>query len=246
MKLATIQASAFKSCFEVLKDILNDVNIYFKSGGMYVTTLDTARTSLIDVHLPADNFEEYECNEEIVAGINISNTFKLLKSITNSDILNISIDSKEYMNVEIVSESKNTNTKFQLKLLDINESQIEVPDIEMSTITTLPSVDFQRLCRDMSKIGTEIEITREGTLMTLKCDGDFANQETSISCSEESPRISGLYSLRYLNIFAKGSSMCSSVQVLQEEANRFLILKYNVASLGELKFYLATKVPSDQ
>jgi|TARA_A200000159_G_scaffold46772_1_gene43065 proliferating cell nuclear antigen len=246
MKLATIQASAFKSCFEVLKDILNDVNIYFKSGGMYVTTLDTARTSLIDVHLPADNFEEYECNEEIVAGINISNTFKLLKSITNSDILNISIDSKEYMNVEIVSESKNTNTKFQLKLLDINESQIEVPDIEMSTITTLPSVDFQRLCRDMSNIGTEIEITREGTLMTLKCDGDFANQETSISCSEESPRISGLYSLRYLNIFAKGSSMCSSVQVLQEEANRFLILKYNVASLGELKFYLATKVPSDQ
>lgn len=246
MKLATIQASAFKSCFEVLKDILNDVNIYFKSGGMYVTTLDTARTSLIDVHLPADNFEEYECNEEIVAGINISNTFKLLKSITNSDILNISIDSKEYMNVEILSESKNTNTKFQLKLLDINESQIEVPDIEMSTITTLPSVDFQRLCRDMSNIGTEIEITREGTLMTLKCDGDFANQETSISCSEESPRISGLYSLRYLNIFAKGSSMCSSVQVLQEEANRFLILKYNVASLGELKFYLATKVPSDQ
>ena len=246
MKLATIQASAFKSCFEVLKDILNDVNIYFKSSGMYVTTLDTARTSLIDVHLPADNFEEYECNEEIVAGINISNTFKLLKSITNSDILNISIDSKEYMNVEIVSESKNTNTKFQLKLLDINESQIEVPDIEMSTITTLPSVDFQRLCRDMSNIGTEIEITREGTLMTLKCDGDFANQETSISCSEESPRISGLYSLRYLNIFAKGSSMCSSVQVLQEEANRFLILKYNVASLGELKFYLATKVPSDQ
>ena len=246
MKLATIQASAFKSCFEVLKDILNDVNIYFKSGGMYVTTLDTARTSLIDVHLPADNFEEYECNEEIVAGINISNTFKLLKSITNSDILNISIDSKEYMNVEIVSESKNTNTKFQLKLLDINESQIEVPDIEMSTITTLPSVDFQRLCRDMSNIGTEIEITREGTLMTLKCDGDFANHETSISCSEESPRISGLYSLRYLNIFAKGSSMCSSVQVLQEEANRFLILKYNVASLGELKFYLATKVPSDQ
>ena len=246
MKLATIQASAFKSCFEVLKDILNDVNIYFKSDGMYVTTLDTARTSLIDMHLPADNFEEYECNEEVVAGINISNTFKLLKSITNSDILNISIDSKEYMNVEIVSESKNTNTKFQLKLLDINESQIEVPDIEMSTITTLPSVDFQRLCRDMSNIGTEIEITRQGTLMTLKCDGDFANQVTSISCSEESPRISGLYSLRYLNIFAKGSSMCSSVQVLQEEANRFLILKYNVASLGELKFYLATKVPSDQ
>ena len=69
MKLVTIQASAFKSTFEVLKDILNDVNIYFRPTGMYVVTLDTARTSLIDMFLSADNFEEYHCDqEEIIAG----------------------------------------------------------------------------------------------------------------------------------------------------------------------------------
>jgi proliferating cell nuclear antigen len=54
--------------------------------------------------------------------------------------------------------------------------------------------------------------------------------------------MSGLYSLRYLNIFTKATSMCASVQIMQEENNRFLILKYNIANLGELKFYLATKV----
>ncbi len=72
MKLVTIQASAIKSTFEVLKDILNDVNIYFRPQGMYIVTLDTARTSLIDMFLAADNFEEYHCDqEEIIAGINI-------------------------------------------------------------------------------------------------------------------------------------------------------------------------------
>ena len=30
MELVTIQAAAFKSTFEVLKDILNDVNVYFR------------------------------------------------------------------------------------------------------------------------------------------------------------------------------------------------------------------------
>ena len=64
MKLTTIQASAFKSTFEVLKDILNDVNVFFRPDGMYIVTLDTARTSLIDMHLAAENFEEYECNQE--------------------------------------------------------------------------------------------------------------------------------------------------------------------------------------
>lgn len=247
MKLVTIQASAFKSTFEVLKDILNDVNIYFKPDGMYVVTLDTARTSLVDMFLSADNFEEYHCDQdEIIAGINISNTFKLLKTITNNDVLKIEINSKEYMNIEITSESKKTSSTFQLKLLDINESRIEVPEVEMSTITTLPSADFQRLCRDMSNIGTDIEIKRSGKQINFSCQGDFANQDTSIECTEESQTITGLYSLKYLNIFTKATSMCASVQIIQEIGNRFLILKYNVANLGELKFYLATKVSEDQ
>ena len=182
MKLATIQASAIKSTFEVLKDILNDVNIYFKPDGMYIVTLDTARTSLVDMFLSADNFEEYECEHDIIAGINVSNTFKLLKSITNNDVLVININSKEYMNIEIHSEAKKTSTKFALKLLDINENQIEVPNVNMTTITPMASSDFQRICRDMYNIGTNIEITREGTNLKLLCNGDFANQETDIKC----------------------------------------------------------------
>ena len=115
----------------------------------------------------------------------------------------------------------------------------------MTTITTLPSVDFQRLCRDMSNIGNYIEIVRYGKGIKFKCEGDFANQETFIECVEDSPTISGMYSLKYLNIFTKATSMCASVQIIQETGNRFLILKYNVANLGELKFYLATKVSED-
>ena len=161
MKLATVQASAIKSTFEVLKDILNDVNIYFKKDGVYIVTLDTARTSLVDMYLSADNFEEYTCEEEIVAGINVSNTFKLLKSITNSDVLVMSIECKEYMKIEIHSEAKKTCTVFSLKLLDINENQIEVPSMTMTTITPRLSADFQRICRNMFSIGNDIKITSD-------------------------------------------------------------------------------------
>ena len=58
MKFVSIQASAFKAVFEVLKDILNDVNVYFKSTGVRVITLDTARSALVDMFLGAENFEE--------------------------------------------------------------------------------------------------------------------------------------------------------------------------------------------
>jgi proliferating cell nuclear antigen len=244
MRLVTIQASAIKSVFEVLKEILTDVNIIFKKDGMHVVTLDSARTSLIDMHLT--NFDEYECEEEeIVCGINTNNTWKLLKSVTNQDSISIEVKTREFMDITITSTVKKTNTTFQLKLLDINESQIEVPEVHMTTVTTIPSVDFQRLCRDMSNISNEIKITRDKNLLELECEGDFASQKTQIECVEESPHMSGIYSLKYINIFTKSTGMCAALQLMQEESNRFLILRYNVADLGDIKFYLATKVVTE-
>ena len=112
MKLVTVQAAAIKSTFEVLKDILNDVNIYFKPDGIYIVTLDTARSSLVDMYLSSENFEEYDCPQQMETGVNVTNMFKLLKTITSNDVLIISINSKEYMNIEIHNENKKTSTKF--------------------------------------------------------------------------------------------------------------------------------------
>ena len=47
MHLKTIQASALKSCFEVLKDALHDVNMFFTPTGMSITALDNAKAALI-------------------------------------------------------------------------------------------------------------------------------------------------------------------------------------------------------
>ena len=245
MKLVSIQASAFKAVFEVLKDILNDVNVYFKPTGIRVITLDTARSALVDLSLNAENFEEYSCPEDVVAGLNISNTYKLLKTITNNDVIYMEIGNKEFIDITIKNEGKKTVTKFQLKLLDINEDQIELPEIDMTVVSTMQSVDFQRICRDMNNIASDVVICRNDKTLTIKCQGDFANQSTDIECSDDTcdgDEISGIYSLKYLNIFTKATGMCSTVQILQEQENRFLVLKYNVANLGELKFYLATKI----
>jgi proliferating cell nuclear antigen len=249
MRLKTVQASAFKASFEVLKDILNDVNMYFDSTGIKILTLDTARAALVDFQLKADNFEEYECPQDrIVAGINITNTFKLLKTISNNDVLTMDIKDRDSLHIKIENPEKKTNTTFRLKLLEIDEDIIEVPQITMAVKTVIPSIDFQRICRDMNNLATEVKIGRVGNKLFIKCAGDFADQETVIECNDQERfegNLSGIYSLKYLNMFTKATGMCASVQLMQEEQNRFLTLQYNVANLGELKFYLATKVPEE-
>ncbi|BAT22511.1 putative proliferating cell nuclear antigen II [Yellowstone lake phycodnavirus 3] len=246
MQLKTIQAAAVKSVFEVLKDIINDVNVYFTAKGVHILTLDTARVTLVHMTLGAENFEEYECPADIAAGLNMGNIYKLLKSVTNQDTLTLKVEGRDVMEVLIENPVKKSATSFKLKLLDINEDILEVPDIHMNVVTTLPSVDFQRITRDMGNLANDMSIIREGTKLILSCRGDWADQETLLEFPDAVSKTGNIFSLKYINLFTKATNMCSSVQLMQdsENENMPIIFRYTIANLGDLRFYLAPKLDS--
>jgi proliferating cell nuclear antigen len=245
VRFKTIQASAFRTVFEVLKDIINDVNLIFRPEGLSIVTLDTARVTLVHLVMPAENFEEYHCEREHTAGLNVSNTYKLLKSVTNTDTLSMRIDDNYLLHIHVESAAKKSSTSFEFKLLDINDDMLSVPEIEMNVLTTIPSVDFQRVTRDMNNLANDIRITRTEHTLELECEGGFANQKTVIECVEPGSKkpLGNIFSLKYITMFTRATSLCASVQILQhaEEENMPIVFRYTVANLGELKFYLAPK-----
>mgnify|MGYP006267764139 CR=1 FL=1 len=246
VRLKTIQASAFRTVFEVLKDIINDINLVFRPDGVLVVTLDTARVTLVHMFMPAENFEEYTCDRECTAGLNVANTYKLLKSVTNTDTLTMSIDDQYILHMVVENTTKKSRTSFQFRLLDINDDMLSVPEIDMNVLTTIPSVDFQRITRDMHNLGQDMYIQRTQNTLELTCEGGFANQKTVLECIEPGPKnpVGNVFSLKYINMFTRATSLCASVQLMQhaEDENMPIVFRYNIANLGELKFYLAPKV----
>lgn len=242
MELKTIQACAFKSLLEVLKDIINDVNLCFDSTGMKIVAFDVARVTLVHMFMSAENFEEYSCKKEIYVGINVLNMFKLLKSISNNDILSMSV-TDETLNVILTNDSKKSTSKFSIKLLDLNEDILDIPDIEMPILTSIPSLDFQKIVRDMSLISDDVKITREKNIIRFESDGDFASKMTQIEQTDTiDKKIQGVFSLKYLSMFTKATILCPVVQILQNDDESPAVFKYNIANLGELRFYLAHSV----
>ena len=55
----TVQSHSLKTLFEVLKDILTDVNIIFDENGIKIMAMDGNHVALIHLKLEADNFESY-------------------------------------------------------------------------------------------------------------------------------------------------------------------------------------------
>ena len=244
MFLKTIQASAFKNIFEVLKDILNDVNVSFSKKGIHMLTLDNARTAMVELFLDSSQFEEYSCENEIIVGINTTNVFRVLKSVTTNDVLVMKIEEDHVLNISIENSGKKSRSHFNLRLLDINDEMFDAPNLPVVSITTFQTVDFQRLCRDISHIGSELTIERSYKKVGFRCTGDFAEQYTEYDIDSDTTKFESMkdtFSLKYLNLFTKATSMCSNMKLLHHGEEMPLVLEYKVTSLGELSFYLAPK-----
>ena len=264
----TVCGGALRGLFETLCHIIHDANLVWEppgdggdgggdgdgdsgDGGLKLLTMDGARCALIFLRLQAASFDEYHCPGVLTTGINMTSLWKLLKMASSQDCITLFIEKSHphELGVTIQNAEKNALTEYRLKLLDCNSETINVPDVTFDRVLTLPSIYFQRLCREMTHLGDYMTISTQGTSLTLACEGSFASQSTCIGESEgcmavtesTGEDVDGTFSLRYLSLFTRASGLCGTVQLLLKKEYP-LILSYQVASLGTLRFCLAARI----
>lgn len=248
--MQTVQSNAIRIMCDVLKETLNDVNFIFDKDGLKVMAMDGSHVAFVYLKLYADRFEHYYCEEQIYVGLNMLNLFKLIKTVTNSDTITFFIqeDKMHELGIQIENADKNSKTIFHLKMLDIDENEMRVPEMTLDSVIVMPSNDFQRMCRDMMNISDTIIIESGLDSLKISCDGDFARQETIIGKTTHglnfSPNlefVKGTYSLKYINLFTKATHLSNTLDIYIKKSYP-LMLKYDVANLGEIMFCLAPKV----
>jgi proliferating cell nuclear antigen len=256
LTIKTVQIAPFRILMAALKDILLETNIVFTKQGIKIINMDKTHTILVHLFLKAENFEFFECKEEkIIVGVNILHLFKLITTIDNDDTLTIYIENDDY-NEGIVTElglkfenGTIKQSKIQkLKLIEPEQDELEIPDVKFSSVINMPSNDFQKIIRDLANISEKIEIKSVEDELIFKCSGQFAkaeirrsenNANMQILNKQHNKIIQGEYSLKNLLYFIKCTNLCNQIEIYLEN-NRPLIVKYNVASLGEIKMCLSS------
>jgi proliferating cell nuclear antigen len=252
--IRTVQASAFRTLIEALKEILTDVNIEIDETGMKIIAMDTSHVALIHMKLLSKNFEKYYCPKPVICGISMMRLFKLLKTMSPNDTLTFYVEDDEpsLLKIQIETGEKNLKHRFELKLMDLFVDKVEVPPAEFSSVLRLPSSDFQKLCRDMNALADEIEIKSSGNQLIFTIQNDWVNQTTTMGESSTGSGMSyiqnlspdtviqGVFSLRYLVLFSKCTNLCQNIEFYLKN-DYPIIIRYNVANLGEVKFCLAPK-----
>jgi proliferating cell nuclear antigen len=255
LTLKTVQIAPMRTLMTALKDILLESNIIFQHDGMRIINMDKSHTILVHLFLKAENFEVYECKKEkIIIGVNLFHLFKLINSMDNDDTLTIYIEESDY-NDGIVN---NLGLKFEngdikqcktqkLRLIEPDPEELEVPNVVFSSVINLPSSDFQKIIRDLSCISDRIEIKSVANELIFKCKGNFATAEVRRAESDDSMKfiqqqdsnkiIQGIFSLKNLGYFIKCTNLCNQIEMFLEN-DLPLVVKYSVASLGDIKLCL--------
>jgi proliferating cell nuclear antigen len=247
-RIRTVKAAPFRTLIEALKDILTEANIEFDSTGMKIMAMEGTHTILVHLFLEADRFDEWHCPQKHILGVNMINLFKLVKTMSNNDsiVLYLRKSATDKLGIEILNGEKQMTTRFSLNLIEIDVRPFQIPPVQFSSIITMPSVDFQKIIRDMHTLGETVEIQSASQELVFRCKGDYAEQETIFSIGQNgltqsklpTDIVQGNFVLKHFVLFTKCTSLCSDISLYLKN-DYPIIVEYNVAGLGEIRLALA-------
>jgi proliferating cell nuclear antigen len=251
------QAALWKKIVEAIKDLVADVNIECQASGISLQALDTTHVSLVALKLKSSAFDPWICDRNITLGLNMSTLGKILKCAGNDDSVTLrSEDSTDNLTFLFETKGKDKLSEFQLKLINLEAETLSVADQEYSATVTMSSVEFQRICRDLSMLGdtVTIDVSKEGVrfvtsgpigtgniLVKKNSAADKADDQVDIQLQEP---IALNFGLRYLGLFSKAASLSTRVR-LGMGAELPLEVEFKIEDKGYVKFFLAPKVDDE-
>ena len=155
------QASLLKKLIDAIKDLVQDCNFDCNDSGIALQAMDNSHVALVSMMLKAESFSPFRCDRNVALGINLNSFQKVLRCAQNEDILTLKAeDSPDVVNMMFESSETDRLSEYDIKLMDIDQEHLGIPDTEYAANITMPATEFQRICRDLGALSESGESPR--------------------------------------------------------------------------------------
>ena len=111
------------------------------------------------------------------------------------------------------------------------------------------SLEFSKLCKELHSLSETVTIETTIDYVRFSVEGEVGSGAVEIKTSEggrsddkKSDDVVTLsFALRYLNMFNKACGLTNSVKLMMAPDTP-LVVEFDIAKLGSLKYYLAPKI----
>jgi proliferating cell nuclear antigen len=236
----------------------SDAQFEFTGTGMQLQAMDSSHVSLCFLKLDKDAFDHYRCDQPMTVSLSLPNLAKILKCASDDDSLTMK-HKEDSDALQLMFESKDQDRimDFEMKLMDLDLEQLQIPDTEYKSVVKIDSTVFKRIVADLSALGDSCVIAVKKDQVRFSTDGDVGkaniqlragtaadtkeDRKTDISCEEPSEQ---RFALRYLKFFAAATPLSEQV-CLSLAKDIPLNVAYVFSGASKISFYLAPKIEDE-
>lgn len=239
-------------CLQIFKAIEKTntiINVAFTSSGMRLMGMDSSKTSLVQLVLPPEYFESYQCTTPLEIGIYTSSMVAILAKVKKNK-LTWKTDSSTGLTICLINGE--TTTEFRLRSVDVEEDVLDIPnitdDVELRMNPTILVSILDKII--MAKSGLNLKVDSQNIYMSAKSVefGTIWHKEPfnagNIDCilREEVSLMFGYNAIVLMLTFAKVSKLPCFLGLSNEMPLR---LKMTVGSGGSLSLYIAPRISEE-
>ena len=154
---------------DAIKDLVQDCNFDCNDSGIALQAMDNSHVALVSMMLKAEGFSPYRCDRNVALGINLTSLTKVLRCAQNEDILTLKAeDAPDSLNLVFESSESDRLSEYDIKLMDIDQEHLGIPETEYAATISMPSSEFQRICRDLMALSESGQSRRLGYVSVIK------------------------------------------------------------------------------
>jgi len=252
------QASVLKKIVEALKDLVTDASFDFSETGLQLQAMDSSHVSLCYMSIEEDGFDYYRCDRPASLGVSLSNLAKVLKCAANDDTVTLKAkDNGDVLSLMFESKNQDRIMDFDLKLMDLEQEQLSIPETEYKCKVLIAADEFKRIIADLLALGDTCTISAEKAGVRFSVDGDVGKANITLKpgeAAEDADKSTNIaveepvelrFALRYLNYFAKATPLASKVK-LSMTKDVPLLVEYKMEESGKIQYYLAPKIDEEE
>lgn len=251
MKFIIKEESKINEYIEIIKftkNLSQYTTMMCNSEKIHIQLLDDSHISLLDIHIPNDWFDVYDCEIPMTFSVNNSILTKLFNLYSKGSIMETEIDDEKY-NLSYLNEQE--NKYFCIGLVDI-EKELLAPvindtDLDFSLKTSL----LDTYLNDLSIFGNDLEIKYNNDKLYFITTGDEGEMKIEISYDSfiefnvvDDYEFECKYSAKYLNYITKLKKNYKYIHLYLDENNP-LHIKFDNEKGIQIDYFIAPKISDD-
>jgi len=163
----TKKCKQFQILFQLMYNLCEEVNMYFKNDKLFIQGMDTGHICLFELHITKEWFKCYEITrDQEVFGVNLKILSKILSCWKEGQT--ITVDNPKEDKLMFHFESKELYKGFEMGLFDYDTEILSIPDVEYDVDVNLNSKMFSSLISELDSFGDVVEIHSTNDYINFK------------------------------------------------------------------------------